>query len=91
MEIKILESDKNMLKIELIGKSHTLANALSKELWNDKDVVMAGYNIDHPLVSNAVLMVATSKAAPKKALSSAITRLNKKNKDFLAQVKKVAK
>ena len=89
MEIKVLESDKKRLKFELIGKTHTIANVLSKELWNDKDVAVAGYTVEHPEISNAIMIVETNKGSPKKALASALSRLSKKNKEFLALVKKL--
>ena len=89
MDINVLEKDKNRLKFALVGKTHTLANALSKELWNDKDVAVAGYTVEHPMVSDAVMVVETEKGDPKKALASAISRLKKKNKEFLTQIKKL--
>jgi DNA-directed RNA polymerase subunit L len=91
MKIKVIENSKNRLKFELEGKSHTLCNALSSELWNDKDVTAAGYTLEHPLIANAVLIVETEKTEPKKALLKAIERLKKKNKKFATLAKKVAK
>ena len=92
MEIKILEQTKNRLKLELLERSHTLANALSKELWNDKDIEVAGYTLEHPLINNsAIMIVETSGSDPKKAVLAAITRLKKKNKEFVANFKKAAK
>lgn len=91
MNIKVLEKTKNRIKFELEGKTHTLCNAISSELWNDKDIVVAGYNLEHPLISNAVLIVETSKGDPKKALLKAMDRLKKKNKAFLTAAKKAAK
>ncbi len=91
MEIKVQEKTKNRLKVELIGKTHTLCNLLSKELWNDKDVVIAGYTLEHPITSNAVLTVETSKGDVKKALLDAISRASKYNKEFLAKFKSAAK
>lgn len=87
MEIKVLEHKKNRLKFELIGKSHTLANVLSKELWNDKNIAVAGYTLAHPMTGNATMVVETNKGDPKKALRDAITRLKKKNKEFLTLIK----
>ncbi len=89
MEIKVLESTKNRLKLEIVGEQHTIPNAVSKELWNDKSVVVAGYTLDHPMISNAVLIVETKSGNPKKALLGAISRLGKKSKNFLASVKKI--
>ncbi len=91
MEIKVHESSKTRFKVELIGKTHTLCNILSKELWNDKDVITAGYTLDHPVVSNAVLTIETSKGDAKDALMDAVARLEKKNKDFLSKFKSAAK
>lgn len=92
MEIKVLEQTKNRLKFELVGRSHTLANAVSKELWNDKDIEIAGYKIDHPVMNNcAIMIVETSGSDPKKALVNAIARLKKTNKEFVANFKKAAK
>ncbi|MBU2638915.1 MAG: DNA-directed RNA polymerase subunit L [Nanoarchaeota archaeon] len=87
MEINVLEYKKNRLKFELIGRTHTLANVLSKELWNDKDIAVAGYTLAHPMTGNATLVVETNKGDPKKALRDAITRLKKKNKEFLTLIK----
>jgi len=89
MDIKVLEKGKNKLKFELTGKSHTLANLLSKELWNDKNVTVAGYTIPHPETTSAILVVETKSGDPKKAVSSAISRIKKKNKSFLTQAKKL--
>ncbi len=88
MEIKVLEADKKSIKIELEGEDHTLANALRRELWEDTHVKIAGYNVDHPLIGSPILIVETDgKEDPKKALSSAVGRLKKKNADFLAKIK----
>ena len=87
MEIVILEESKNLLKMEVQGEDHTLANYLRKELWQDKSVKVAGYNIEHPLVSHPVLIVETSSGSPRKALLSAVERLKKKNITLLGKIK----
>ena len=79
MEIKVIESTKNRLKFELTGKTHTLANVLSKELWNDDDVSVAGYTVEHPMTGNASLLVETHKGDAKKAVIAALGRLKKQN------------
>lgn len=91
MEIKVHENTKTRLKVELIGKTHSLCNLLAKELWNDSDIVIAGYTLEHPTVSNAVLTVETKSGDAAKALVDAIGRLNKTNKDFLSKFKSAAK
>lgn len=91
MNIKVIEKEKNKLKLEIIGEDHTFCNALRKELWNDKDVTVAGYNIEHPLVSNPVLTLETEKKDPKEVLGSAIKRLKKKGINIKEAVKAVSK
>lgn len=92
MEIKVLEQEKNRLKFELASRTHTLANAVAKELWNDKDIEVAGYTLEHPLVKNsAVMIVETSGSDPKKAVLNAISRLKKTNKEFMSNFKKASK
>jgi DNA-directed RNA polymerase subunit L len=89
MEVKILESSKDSIKIELIGEDHTFANALRKELWNNSGVKLAGYNVEHPLVSNPVLVVdSDGKQDPKKILLKAVEDLRKKNLIIIEKLKK---
>ena len=88
MEIKVLEKDRGKLKLEVIGEDHTLMNAIRKELWEDKDIEVSGYKIDHLLVGNPVLIV-EHKKDPKKALLYAVERLKKKNKEFKGMVSKL--
>ena len=91
MEIKILEEKKNRMIIELDGESHSFCNALKKELWNDKSVKSAGYNIEHPLVGIPKIVVETDGKDPKKALIDAAGRLKKQfdsmKSEFLKSVK----
>jgi DNA-directed RNA polymerase subunit L len=89
MEIKILEESKNKLKFELKDESHTFCNILRKELWNDSSIKLAGYNIPHSLTGNPIFIIETTNTSPKKALLSAISRLQKKNKDFKEKIKKL--
>ena len=91
MEIKVLESGKTLLKMELVGKSHTLANAIVKELWNDSEVLVAGYNLKHPQVNHAVLVLETKKKDPKKVLIDAMKRMDKNYQEFSNKFKKIAK
>jgi DNA-directed RNA polymerase subunit L len=91
MKIKVIEQTKNRLKFELEGKTHTLCNALSSELWNDNDIAVAGYTLEHPLIASSVLIVETNKGDPNKALLKAMDRLKKKNKEFEASINKIAK
>tara|TARA_Y100000310_G_C20665189_1_gene807085 strand:+ start:1489 stop:1761 length:273 start_codon:yes stop_codon:yes gene_type:complete len=89
MEVKILEAEKTRIKVEFVGKSHTLVNAIVKELWNDAQTVIAGYNLKHPQVDNPVLILETKSKDPKKVLLSALSCLDKSVKAFATAFKKV--
>lgn len=85
MELIPLESSKTKLVLEIVGEDHTLCNPIRKELWNDKTVKVAGYSIEHPLISNLVLVIEAADA--KKSLLDAIERLKKQNKELAAKFK----
>ncbi|MDP4012491.1 MAG: DNA-directed RNA polymerase subunit L [Candidatus Nanoarchaeia archaeon] len=87
MELNILENQPERLKFEILGEGHTLCNALRKELWNDKSVKIAGYSIGHALVPRPVFTIEAADA--KKALTEAIKRLKKENKELRDVFKKV--
>ena len=90
MEIKIIDQGKDFVKIELIGETHTFANALKNEASNNPHVVVAGYTYEHPLVDNPIIMVKTDgKKDPKKILSDVINEIKKKNSEFLLKIKKL--
>jgi DNA-directed RNA polymerase subunit L len=83
MELNILEESKNKIIFEMIGEDHTFSNALREELWNDKDVKSAGYNIKHPLISSPRFILETTKNDPKKTLKDAVKRIKERNDEFL--------
>ncbi len=89
MEITILEESKNKIRFKLIGEDHTLCNALRKELWKDKHVTVAGYNVEHPMVSEPVMVVETSGEDPRKALFRAVEGLKSNNKEIITQLKNI--
>ncbi|MBT6995376.1 DNA-directed RNA polymerase subunit L [Candidatus Woesearchaeota archaeon] len=85
MELKILSSEKDSLKLELIGEDHTLANALRTQLWKNSGVKLTGYNIEHPLISNPILTVEGND--PKKMLLNAVAELKKSNSELIKVLK----
>jgi DNA-directed RNA polymerase subunit L len=89
MEIQILEEGKTKVKFKVIGRSHTVCNLLRKELANDKAVEFAGYNVEHPLIDEAVFTVSTTRKDPMKAVSDAVGRIRKNLSDFKSEAKKI--
>src|SRR3989344_3940461 len=91
MEIKVLENEKNRLRFEIVGGSHTLANMITKELWNEGDVTVSGYNLMHPQTQNIVILLETTKKDPKKVLLETLSSIKKKNTEFKTQFAKAMK
>ena len=92
MEIKVLEEDKNKLMIEISDEGHTLCNALKEELYNDKSVKAAGYNIRHPLFGKPNFFVDTEgRENGREAMEEAAKRLKKESDKFRNAVDKEIK
>jgi len=87
MEIKILEEKKDKLQLSVKGATPTLANALAKELWNDKHIKGTGFRVLHPLNPIPIITLETDGADPRKSVLAAVKRLDKQADDF----KKAAK
>jgi len=88
MEINIKDQNKNKIEFEIEQEDHTLCNALREELWNFKEVSISAYNIEHPLVSNPIMLVETSKGDPKKVVLKAADSLKKQIKSIKEVVNK---
>ncbi len=73
MEIKILSSDKNKIKIEV--ENLTIAEILRIYLNKDSSVSFAAWKRDHP-VKNPVLTVKTKGKTVKKAINDAVSSIN---------------
>ncbi len=87
MEITVLENQKTRLKLEVKDEGNSLCNAITKELWADKNVDISGYRISHSLVSEPTLIVDVKTGEAKKALLLAVDRLRKRNKQLKDQFK----
>ncbi len=91
MEIKVLDNEKNRLRFELVGETHTLANLITKELWNEGDVTVSGYNLKHPQTKNIMILIETTKKDPKKVLLDTLNTLKKRSSEFNTHFKKAVK
>jgi DNA-directed RNA polymerase subunit L len=92
MEIEILEEKKNRMVLEVKGESHGFCNALKKAIWNVKGVNIAGYNLEHPLISSPKIIVETEGSkAPKAAIMDGAKLLGKDCDNFLKSFSKQVK
>jgi DNA-directed RNA polymerase subunit L len=89
MNIEILEEKKNMIRFKIVGEDHTIVNLLKEELWNDKDVKIAAYKINHPLIGTPEMTVEVNQGSDaKKAIEDAVKRLTTKLSDLKELFKK---
>ncbi len=86
--IKVIEKTKDTLRIEI--DNLTLAELLRAELWNDEDVKVSAWTREHP-TKNPVLVVQVKSGSPKKALTDAISRIEKINDKISEEFKKAVK
>ena len=83
MKVNVLKKTSNELKIEVEGAGHTLCNLVQKRILEEKNVDLAGYDIPHPLASNAVIYVRTKGSVkPEQALRNALENAREMNKEF---------
>lgn len=83
MKVNVVTKTPNELKIEVEGAGHTICNLLQKNLLEEENVDMAGYDIPHPLSSSATIYIRTKgKTKPEQILKGAIEKTREMNKEF---------
>ena len=75
MEFKVIDRDKNAVKLEIDGPDDTVIYPLINELLKDEDVSEAKYSVGHPQLDKPVLNVRTKKGKPQAALRKAAETL----------------
>ena len=90
MEVQLVQEDKDLIELKIIGEGHTLCNLIRNELCDSDSVSFASYNLKHPLVSSPILAVKTSKGKPRKALLDSIQSLKAKTKEFKSLLSKLS-
>ena len=92
MNVKILQSTDNELKIEVEGEGHSLLNLLQKTILEGEGVEMAGYHVPHPLFDRGILYVNTKeKLTPESVIEDAAKKVLDLSKDFEKSFKKASK
>ena len=75
MEMRVLERDKNALRISIETPDDTVVYPLINELLKDEDVAEAKYSVGHPQLDKPVLYVRTKKGKPQTAIKKAAESL----------------
>jgi DNA-directed RNA polymerase subunit L len=89
LDLKVMSKSKNELRLELQGEGHTFCNLLQWILLQDKSVEIAGYDVPHPLLPNAILYVRTKReSSPEKALLRALAKVGEMSNEFLEKLDK---
>ncbi|HIK01993.1 TPA: DNA-directed RNA polymerase subunit L [archaeon] len=88
MELNVVKEEKDMLQVELVGETHTLANILKEELYEDPKVKGSAYVKEDSLESNPKLVIRTSGKKPMTALKDAAKRIQKMADEFASKFEK---
>lgn len=91
MEVKILQSEKNVLELELVGSDTSLAQLISERLNQDKDVEFSSFKVEHPLLAHPKLFVRTKKGDASKLVLEKIEEIKKELADFRKQFNEISK
>jgi len=78
MEIKVLEENKEMLKIEFLDETETLPQLLATQVWKENGEAAAIR--EHPFLENPKIIVMGSN--PTKLLDKASTSLEEQCEEF---------
>ena len=89
MKLKILEHEKDKIRLIIEGQGHTFVNALVDELLLDDSVDVAKYIIEFQFSDPEVLitMKPKSRKTAEKALLDATKKISKKCDDLLSSLK----
>ena len=82
MELRLLESDKKSMTVEILDVDLTLINPLVEELLADPKVETAMYKPGHPALDNPTLYIQVKSGKPETVLKKAAKNLGTTFKDL---------
>jgi len=85
MEVIVTKKTKKEFEFEIIGDK-TIFNPLKQKLLENKDVDYAGWNVEHPLLSNPIFCVRVKKGDAREALKNAIADIKRDIEDVKGQL-----
>lgn len=90
MEIEVLEQESGRIKFALHGAGHTFCNNLKHQLYTDKNVDVAAYKVDHPLVSTPTFIIQKSGRSKFSTILKNVAKgIKDDNKEFASALKKL--
>ncbi|MEM0085097.1 MAG: DNA-directed RNA polymerase subunit L [Candidatus Methanomethylicia archaeon] len=91
MEIKVLRRDEDCIELEVKGEGHTFFNALCSKLHEDPAVIIASYNIPHPLEDRTLFILRVSSKSPWEVLIDAVKKLKEDAINFRSEFENAIK
>lgn len=91
--LKVMEKDKNSVKLEMLNYDNTLLRPLVEEILRDDMVEESRYYIKHPVIDDPEIYVRVKSGKPQAAIKRSIKRLSKTfeelESDFDKEIKKL--
>ncbi len=91
MDVEVLEKVEKRRTMRITGSDHTVMNLLCSELHNDENVVFAAYREEHPLTKTITFFIETSEKTPERAISEAVSRIQKQIDEVEEKFKKAVR
>ncbi len=86
MEVKIIDIGEDYVRLVIKGEGHTYLNLLQHYLVEDDDVIVARYNIPHPLIGEPEIYIKTSGVDPLEAVKRANEKIIEACNTLLEQI-----
>lgn len=86
MDVKIVDIGDDFVKLVLKGERHTYLNLLQHYLLEDRSVIVARYNIPHPLIGEPELYVKTDGKNPLEVIKKANEKIIEVCKALMEQI-----
>ncbi len=86
MDVKVVEMEKNYVRLIVKGEDHTFLNLLQHYLLENEAVVIAKYHIPHPLVGEPELFVKTNGKNPIQVIKEVNRRIVQECSALLSQL-----
>ncbi|MCP1662697.1 MAG: DNA-directed RNA polymerase subunit L [Methanocalculus sp. MSAO_Arc1] len=91
MNIKILELEKNKIRMVLVGEKHTFMNLLEDEIIKDPSVNVGKYVVEYQFSDPELLVTTDGTKDPLTVIREACERINRSCDEVLTQVGSVVK
>jgi len=88
VEIEILIDKPEHLEFIMKNTRHTVPNLLRETLLNDSSIEFVSYKLEHPMDPDSKFIIKTKGKKAKKALTDAISAIEKELADFKQNSKK---